>query len=748
MTTPPTRVAATSLLSVPLGRSSQQIQLSLIPFPKASANPADKARAFDFCRQSLEANKHKFEFNEFTAFLALHILAHVMPPSIKSPELVRPNLHGEGFLYSDGNQVDEADFSLPPKERPANISLFSVGVAVKPTAYAPEGVSIMNTPAMHLTFCLTLPQDTVYTATGRNMLADFGTPKKTRTLEEFAIDELGNNDWSAVGLPNGTNLLEDYDLDALVRMPGNKRKALVQRSAASKAKPVSSMLHQSPRLAGVFTRSDTTVTTYTGDYDFMNDQGSFDKTFPSRTFAGPNAATHTSATHKFIDLCMLETLFQLLRIDYVGNLSPSVTSSTIGLTAALRSLKMRAPGDLTSSDPSNPDDLFQDFADIATQVNDNTSSWGLTLAHQFHAALPIEYRNNIEANDANHYQLPDPATSTTKAKQLAALCTLRWVAVDAKKRLETLFKQQTAFMVTYLKNTGKKPSSFSAPTQAKAVTFTSDTAGGTDNIRTATSSFASPAEGVIRQHSSSDLTPPTPTKLSRADYIPAMPPVTVMVGGKAFPVCQSTGFQSAFDVTFRGCLGCGQMDHNVFKDCPLKDDPTVQRDFFSNLHAHKPQYRVEYERAVELRKQQSAQQTNTVPAASSPRYAPSASSSSYHHLYLPMPGSNLVNAPAPYTPLSLPPTVPYPPQQPSSFQQPVPFGHHHTAIGIQGTQLAQPPSIGSYTYGPHSNTLSIITPSHHPGVVDQHTERTHAVHRNIGFEQNLNPTFAHSTMSP
>ena len=63
--TPPTKVASTSLLSAPLGRSLQQIQLSLIPFPKPSANSANKARAFDFCKQSLEANKHKFEFNEF-----------------------------------------------------------------------------------------------------------------------------------------------------------------------------------------------------------------------------------------------------------------------------------------------------------------------------------------------------------------------------------------------------------------------------------------------------------------------------------------------------------------------------------------------------------------------------------------------------------------------------------------------------------------------------------------------------------
>ena len=92
--------------------------------------------------------------------------------------------------------------------------------------------------------------------------------------------------------------------------------------------------------------------------------------------------------NKFIDFCMLDVLFQLIRIDYVGDLSPSLTSSTVSLTTAIRGLKMRTPGDPASSNPSNPDDLFRAFADLATQLNETTSSWGLTLAHQFHAALP------------------------------------------------------------------------------------------------------------------------------------------------------------------------------------------------------------------------------------------------------------------------------------------------------------------------------------------------------------------------
>jgi hypothetical protein len=323
----------------------------------------------------------------------------------------------------------------------------------------------------------------------------------------------------------------------------------------------------------------------------MNNRESFDKTFPSRTLASFDAEAKTNEINKFTNLCMLEVLFQLIRIDYVGDLPPSLTTSTVGLTTAIRSLKIRSPSDPVSSGPSNPANLFHAFADITTQLNDTTSSWGLTLAHQFHAALPIKYREDIEANDVNCYQLPNPATLTTKAKQLAALRTLRWVAVDANKRFDTLFKQQTAFMTVYTKITTKKASDFFVSTPARAVTFTAETKDSTKDPATsvATPLFASPAEGVILRHTSTDTGHPAPVKPPRFEHIPAIAPVTVIIGGKAFLVCQSTGFQSAFDVTFRGCLDYGQLDHNSFKDCPKRDDPAVRQEFFSNLHAHKPQ---------------------------------------------------------------------------------------------------------------------------------------------------------------
>ena len=113
-----------------------------------------------------------------------------------------------------------------------------------------------------------------------------------------------------MGLPNGNDVLEDYELDVLILLPVNKRATLTQRSAALKANPPPpNLILQSPRLAGVLTSGDALVNTYTGCYDFLNSQAAFDTTFPLRTLVGFNAETHVYEMNKFIDLCMLEVFF-------------------------------------------------------------------------------------------------------------------------------------------------------------------------------------------------------------------------------------------------------------------------------------------------------------------------------------------------------------------------------------------------------------------------------------------------------
>jgi hypothetical protein len=203
----------------------------------------------------LEANKHKFEFNGFSTFFAQHVpgscnaALHQVTgfgASLRSAFFDIRNRNGEGFFFLDNNPVKEEDFNSLTKERPADISVFSVRVVVDPAAYAPEGVTVKTNAVKHMTKCLHLPQTTVYTATGLTATEVFNTPRKKRTMEEFPSDNLGNNDWADVGLLAGTDLLEDYDFDVLVQLPRGKRHTLTQRSAALKQNP-SPMRFSSPR---------------------------------------------------------------------------------------------------------------------------------------------------------------------------------------------------------------------------------------------------------------------------------------------------------------------------------------------------------------------------------------------------------------------------------------------------------------------------------------------------------------------
>ena len=77
----------------------------------------------------------------------------------------------------------------------------------------------------------------------------------------------------------------------------------------------------SPKFALGGTRNNcSTITTYAGDYQFLESQADFDSTFPTRTFEGAQAKTVKASIDRFIGDCQYSAFTQLLRIDYVGSL--------------------------------------------------------------------------------------------------------------------------------------------------------------------------------------------------------------------------------------------------------------------------------------------------------------------------------------------------------------------------------------------------------------------------------------------
>ena len=113
----------------------------------------------------------------------------------------------------------------------------------------------------------------------------------------------------------------------------------------------------------------------------------------------------------FLNHYKLEVLLHLTRLDYVGTSEsgPDSHCSISKLTSMIHDSKM-APID--PAGPSAPDELFHHFSNLAALLPEATSSWGITLAHQYHSALSEDLHDSLDYDDS--YILPDAAELTTK----------------------------------------------------------------------------------------------------------------------------------------------------------------------------------------------------------------------------------------------------------------------------------------------------------------------------------------------
>lgn len=163
------------------------------------------------------------------------------------------------------------------------------------------------------------------------------------------------------------------------------------------------------------------------------------------------------------------------------------------------------------------------------------------------------------------------------------------------------------------KAAGKKATSINA-SMTKKTTFSADT-----KSPTATKALLSPAETVINQNTAGASSVRSNT-YERAAYIA---PQVIQVGDRAYPFNPTTKFQSPYDVNFRGCLGCGELDHHNFRVCPKQNVPGQKDIFFANLHAHKPGIRIKYEnKAKGLSNEHQGTMTNATQPVVAPTTGP------------------------------------------------------------------------------------------------------------------------------
>ena len=157
---------------------------------------------------------------------------------------------------------------------------------------------------------------------------------------KIKISELtANTDGTLItGTKNSTDVFEDYEDDIIAKLSQAAVKHLKALSAVKKHKtkdtPTTGLSSLKFALGG--TRNNgSTITTYTGDYRFLESQAGFDSTFPTRTFEGAQAKTVKASIDRFISECQYSAFTQLLRIDCVGSLDRVDIHTVSNITARI-----------------------------------------------------------------------------------------------------------------------------------------------------------------------------------------------------------------------------------------------------------------------------------------------------------------------------------------------------------------------------------------------------------------------------
>ena len=173
-----------------------------------------------------------------------------------------------------------------------------------------------------------LPQTTVGRTEGTSQgqtSVDYDAPRKAKkTIQDMpttGMKVLGMKvlDFSTVGLDGGSDTLADYDGAILASISTKRWKTLHQRTREDQSVEDTKDDSTNPRMMSAFEQHNNHfVTTYTGNFDFYDNQTQFDITFPNISTISGALVTDESIIKTFIDLCMYKAFLQLVRMDYVG----------------------------------------------------------------------------------------------------------------------------------------------------------------------------------------------------------------------------------------------------------------------------------------------------------------------------------------------------------------------------------------------------------------------------------------------
>jgi hypothetical protein len=569
--------AANAFATLSLGRSANAIDLLVPTAPPVHAAADLKARCFDCLSDLLVEHAPLYSSAELIAAFS-HIPSSSYNAVLESTSVCNllysaffqiENLVGLGFRDHQGVPISTS-ITSDPTTRPTGISYFAFRSTVIPAVID----SRIALPGATFEFLLALPQTNLNSSapsSNRTLLGQFdslGTPAAAAAapvplISAAQLEAMDQATFDALGCTDSSDTLADYETSCYTHFSPGQLQILLLRNVSAPVPTFAAII--SPRMTAVLASGGSSGGfSYHGSLDFLDHQPTFDSTFPTPTpllvtasniGASVDTISIRTAMNLFVDQCKFCVFVPIFRCDYVGTADRNDSMSLHATVQSLKKLSMShrnsASGQWTNL---TPDELFAEYSALTPLLPNRVALWGLNLVTQFHDALSSDLQEMLLADTG--FTVPDLSTLTSRASQLAALRSIRVVAV----RHYTLMKAQEKLVARTIARKMKN-STFSAPLLASASTLA------TPPLPTATT-YVSPAEQTMQRYQPGPSPSASPT----------------------FPVDPATNFRSCYPVGFAGCMFCGAADH-VFRACPQCDAPGASQVFYKHLFAHKPHLR-------------------------------------------------------------------------------------------------------------------------------------------------------------
>ena len=350
--------------------------------------------------------------------------------------------------------------------------------------------------------------------------------------------------------------------------------------------------------------SNKFVTGYYGSLEFIDEQSVFTEVFgpsPQMLASDPLDYDDLSDLKKllqdYLDRCRLDAFLHSVKQDYVGDAAADQSLSNHEIGRKLQKLKQLWKDTHGRFHLDTPDELFNKFNSVATNLPSDAREWPLAIASTFYAALTEELTTRMVDKG---FKMPSLIGLLHKTDQFAALRKVRDEAVSSYRLMleeeERLDNRINIAVKGNVHHKGKINSIAEYSPQEDATAqehVNTDTVSGKlfyqresqaeMTIRLNKEKQRQSATTATTDHGNSNTH--TPQSGTGVEAIME----TRTVNGVEHPYDPEWDFTSEFPVGFRGCFICGKDDHFSKADCPIGiGDRSIRQKFFNELWCHRP----------------------------------------------------------------------------------------------------------------------------------------------------------------